>query len=331
MKKKLIAVAVAAGMATPMVASADLTISGRVSQDLVFSTHDEDTRSLADWGQARLQFDFTQDAGPVTAYGRAAVDHRRSRESGSDAASAPTGTNRAGGPTYREVYAGIRGDFGAIQAGRMAGALKNLEKDPYIATFLEARNTSGVGGGAYGSSSFVDDLLQYSKSFGNVNLVLQYNPTTDATGREVKDRAAVLSGSFGAVRAWVGWNNGGNAAARTNDNDADVVKVGASMAFGALDITAQYETRDDDADQNGDRIFLMANMDFGGGLSGNFAFGMLDEDDASLVDDETNWYRLAVNKTLTKGADVYAGVTHQESSTAADDVTNFGVGVTVKF
>lgn len=329
MNKKLIAAAVAAGLAAPMAASADMKISGRVAQDLVFSGNGEDTRDLADWGHGRLQFDGSQEAGAVTMYGRVAVDARRATNSG--VGNDPTGVK--GNPTYRDVYVGVRGGFGAVQAGRMAGALKNIEKDPYIATFLEARNTNGVGGGAYGSSSFIDDMLQYSNSFGGLNFVAQYNPTTDDLGEDNEDMAIALSGDFGAVRAWAGWNNAGS------DDIGDVVKVGASTSFGAIKVTAQYEMRDDDLNapqlvdpdapnrQPGDRIFLMGDMDFGGGLSGNVAFGMRDDEAA---DDEFNWYRVAVAKSLTKGATVYAGVTSQEAVTG-DDTTNFGVGATLRF
>jgi len=334
MNKKLIAAAVAAGLAAPMAASADMKISGRVAQDLVFSSDAEDTRSLADWGHARLQFDGSQEAGAVTMYARVALDARTRTNSGTSPAFNDPGDVRPS-PRYRDVYVGVRGGFGAIQAGRMPGALKNIEKDPYIATFLEARNTSGVGGGNLGSSSFIDDLLQYSNSFGNVNLVLQYNPTTDALGEDNEHIGAALSGDFGAVRAWVGFNNGNDPAANgatASDDVGDVVKVGASTGFGALTVTAQYEMRDSDVGdqvpQPGDRIFLMGDMDLGGGLSANVAFGMNDRDD---LDDDANWYRLAVSKSLTKGATVYAGVTQQEVFGAGDDITNFGVGGTLRF
>lgn len=321
MNKKLIAAAVAAGLAAPMAASADMKISGRVAQDLVFSSGVEDTRRLADWGHGRLQFDGSQEAGAVTMYARIATDMRVKKSSGTSEGGQPAGS----AVSYRDVYVGIRGGFGAIQAGRMAGALKNIEKDPYIATFLEARNTSGVAGGAYGSSSFVDDLLQYSNSFGGLDFVAQYNPTTDDAGDDNEDMAVAVSGNFGAVRAWAGMNTAGN------KDSGEVVKVGASTDVGNIKLTAQYEMRDEDAPavpNAGDRIFLMGDMDFGGGLSANLAFGMLDTD----AGNDTNWYRLAVAKSLTKGATVYAGVVNQEEAAAnGDDVTNFGVGATLRF
>jgi len=313
-KNVWIAAGVAAVLAMPVTAAvgAEVKFSGRVALDLVLEDDDDNTRSLSDNGTARFQIDASQEAGEVTMFGRLALDMRDRVKS--------DGQTRFG-PEYRDRYVGIRGNFGAVQAGRMAGALKNLEKDPYITTFLQARNTVAVAGGSYGSNSFVNDLLQYSNTFGGVNLVVQYNPTTDANGDSVNDAAFLLSGKIGGADVWAGWNNAG-------DSDNENAKVGARMKIAKVAFTAQYEMRDGYVDGGpsnvrGDRVFLMGDLPFANGLSGNAAA-------AANLDSDDSWYRLALNKALAKNAKLYTGVTFTNVDNG-DNETLFGVGGELRF
>lgn len=307
----LMAAAIAAAFAMPATA-AEVKFSGRVALDLVVEDAEETTRSWSDNGTARFQIDASQEAGDLVMFGRIALDMRDRVKS--------DGQTRFG-PEYRDRYIGIRGKFGSLQAGRMAGALKNAEKDPYITTFLQARDTIAVGGGKYGSNSFVDDLLQYSYDFGAVDITLQYNPTTDSAGDSVNDAAVLVTGTFGGVDLWAGWNNAGDSG---NDN----AKLGGSTKFGKFALTAQYEMRDgyDDGDAAnlfGDRVFLMGDLPFGNGYSTNAAFG-------SNLDSDDTWFRLALNKALAKNAKIYTGVTMTDFD-AGEDETLYGVGAELRF
>lgn len=310
----LIAAGVAAILAAPVstAVAADVKFSGRVALDLVFEDEVESTRSLSDNGTARFQIDASQEAGSVTMFGRLALDMRDRVKS--------DGQTRFG-PEYRDRYIGIKGGFGSLQAGRMAGALKNAEKDPYITTFLQARSTVAVAGGKYGSNSFIDDLLQYSYDFGAMGITLQYNPTTDSTGNSINDAAIMVTGKLGGVDLWAGWNNAG-------DSDNDNAKIGARTKLGKFAVTAQYEMRDgwvsgSNARVFGDRVFLMGDLPFDGGYSGNAAFG-------SNLDSDDTWYRLAMTKALAKNAKVYTGVTFT-SADVGEDETLFGFGGELRF
>lgn len=310
----LISAGIAAVLALPVssAAAAELKFSGRVALDLVLADEVESTRSLSDNGTARFQIDASQEAGEIVMFGRIALDMRDRVKS--------DGQTRFG-PEYRDRYVGIRGAFGSVQAGRIAGALKNAESDPYITTFLEARNTIAVGGGKYGSNSFVDDIIQYSNTLGGIGIVLQYNPTTDNTGDSNNDAAVLLSGTMGSVGLWAGWNNAG-------DSDNDNIKVGAKTKFGKLGLTAQYEMRDgyvDGAAANlfGDRMFLMGDLPFDNGYSGNVAVGV-------NFDSDDTWFRIALNKALTRQAKLYTGVTFSDVD-AGENETLFGVGAELRF
>lgn len=313
-KNVWIAAGIAAVLAMPVSAAmaAEVKFSGRVALDLVIADDDDNTRSLTDNGTARFQIDASQEAGDVVMFGRLALDMRDRVKS--------DGQSRFG-PEYRDRFVGIRGALGSVQAGRMAGVLKNVEMDPYITTFLEARNTVAVGGGVYGSQSFVNDLIQYSNTLGGVGITVQYNPTTDDAGNSVNDAAILLTGKVGGADLWAGWNN---AADSGNEN----AKVGARMKLAKVAFTAQYEMRDGyvdggPANVRGDRLFLMGDMPFANGLSGNGAIG------ANFDSDDT-WFRLALNKAFAKNAKIYTGVTFTNVDDG-DNLTLFGVGGELRF
>lgn len=327
MNKKIIAIAIASALAAP-VAMADVKVSGRVgahfasiSDEGVLNTADADdaklhgfnaveagdvvgeaATTLGDQGHTRLQFDATSGK----AFARLAYDARLDKDL------AP-----------REAYLGYKFGAGSVQVGRMAGALKNLEKDPYIATFLEVRGTSGAGGGAYGSNSFVDHLVQYSTKISGLAVKVQYDAGDNASVTDNEGHMAVsVMGKAGGVKWWAGMNTADD---DEQNNDSGNVKVGASMKFGAVKGTVQFEDTTINASDL-TRILIMADMGLGQGASVNAALGNLTSDDIG----DSTWVRLAYAKKLNKGTTVYAGYT---SSDFDGDISYsiIGAGMTIKF
>lgn len=318
MNKKLIAIAVASVMAAPA-AMADIKISGRVG--LHFTTLDvdapatEDVRQWSDKGHTRIQFDGTSG----DAYARLAYnDANQLREK------------------MRDMYVGYKFGGGmSVQAGRMPGAVKNLEKDPYIATFLQTRGTAAESstGKGYGSSSFVDNVVQLSMKAGPANVKIQYDASENA-GPNDGHIGLSVAGKAGAVNYWAGYNNGtadGAGAATTSPSN---IKVGAAMKFGAVKVTLNYTSMDFDGvvgEGNAtDSIFVGANMGFGNGLSGDVSVAVRSGDVAA---DDATLLRVAVMKKLSKGASVYAGLTTTDfdEASADADTSELGLGMVVKF
>ena len=310
MNKKIIAIAIATAMAAP-VAMADIKVSGRVGGHLTNTGSNNGNAAVttfADNGQTRLQFDGT--AG--NAYARIALDERLGR----DNAAAGSYTR-----TKRDNYAGYKASFGKIQFGRMGGALKNIDKDPMIGTFLETRGTAGTAGGQFGSSSFVDHLVQYSTKAAGVKVKVQYDfgDNTAATGHE-GHMAVSAVGKAGPVGYYVGFNNGTDG---ESSNGAQNVKLGASMKFGSVKAQVGIEQNDTNAAKL-QRIQLMVGMGIGKGMNVHFGYGMNDG-----ANDPTH-IRLAVSQKLSKGASIYGGLAMADDS-ATDAVQTIGLGMTVKF
>ena len=323
MNKKLIAIAVASVMAAP-VAMADIKISGRVGLDYTIASEDtvnNDARGLSDSGHTRLQFDGT--AG--NAYARIALDERLSRDQTSV------------GQVKRDNYLGYKWGSTSLQAGRMGGVAKNIEKDPYIGTFLETRSSvaNSYTGGGYGSSSFVDDVLQLAMKAGSATIKIQFGPSEYANSNNGHIGASV-AGKAGAVNYWASYNNGsadGNSTAVSYPSQSNI-KAGGAMKFGKVKVSLNYTSMDTDgaaatADVATDSIFIDANMGFGNGLSGNVGYGTRS---GNVAADDAEFIRLAVMKKINKGTSVYGGYTTTDYDAAGDnDTDEFGVGMVVKF
>lgn len=326
MNKKIIAVAIAAAMAAP-VAMADVKLSGRVG--IHFTSLDTDGATdkevgYNDQGHNRIQID----AKLGNAFARQAFDTRKSKSL-----------------AQRENYLGYKFGGGmAVQFGRMAGAAKNIEKDPYIATFLQTRNTlaESVTSKEYGSSSFVNSLAQFSMKAGSAKIKIQYdaasnskNANRGASSNEGHTAIAV-TGKAGAVNYWASYNNGtadGNNDSLTTSQSN--IKVGAAMKFGAAKVSLNYTSMDKDglttsAGNSTDTVLLMADMGLGKGLSVNAAIATRSGD---VTADDADFIRLAVSKKLNKGVTAYAGFVSKDydASSSSSDTDEVGVGMTVKF
>ncbi len=330
MNKKLIAIAVASVMATPVMA-ADLKISGRINQQFTSKTTDTATTSVdvldySDDGHQRIQFD----AKAGNAFGRVAFDARQGRLGG-------------GGSADRDSYIGYKFGGSSIQFGRMANAGKNIEKDPFIATFLGVRSTVASATGsssfnAYDSNGFISDIAQFATKAGGVAIKVQVglsdNDAANATTPGATNQGHVgvaLSGKAGGVR-WFISNNNGNADEGTTSNDQDITKVGASMKFGKVKTSLALKTYEDNGQEH-ESITLRANMGFGGGLTGYVGYATASSKaSAAAVEIDSTWLRLAVAKKLNKSTTFYGGYTATDVDAATGtDTSEIGVGMTIKF
>ena len=320
MNKKLIAIAVASVMAAP-VAMADIKISGRISQDFTSHSTDGDTapdpRGWSDSGHGRIQFDGT--AG--NAYARYAFDSR--------------GPNGPG--NTRQNYIGYKfGNGMTLQAGRMETAGKNMEKDPYIATFLETRNTAALVAtrNIYSSNGFVNNLLELGFKTGSAKWKLQYDASENKGTANQNDghlAISVAGKGGGSFNYWLSYNTG---SADGNSNPANTtspenIKIGGAMKFGKVKVTLNYTSADTDlVNGSTDSIALGANMGFGSGWSGDLTYASKGADVAAA---EADFWRIAVMKKLNKQASIYGGYTTTDYNAPNSDTDELGVGMVVKF
>ncbi len=293
MNKKVLVAAIAAAMVAP-VAQADLKISGRTALELV---SEDGNINAQDYGNQRLQFDISQD----NWFGRYALDMRYSKWF--DA----TGSNSK----FRDFYTGVKTDVGSFSAGRLAGAGKNIEGDRYVGTFLELRNAF-VKGGKYGSSGFVDNMIQWSNKVGGASVKVQYNPTDN--GGAKGDLGLGVKAKAGAADVFLAYNNQG---------DSNTYwKIGGKMGFG--DITARLVYENDDGQTEAASFALGADMSLGNGM-----VATVDYSDKGETRSEAA-YRLGIYKKFSKKAHLWAGYTQNgSSSNTTTAIAAYGVGVRV--
>ena len=308
MNKNILTAAIGAALiAGPLAAQADLKISGRVSG----SFYSEDgTLQFQDHGNTRLQFDLKDDSGW---YARVAKDLRLGRMRVSTTAGNDTSLR-----TDRDQYVGFKGDMGSFSFGRIAGAAKNLEKDPFIATFLELR-TALVKGGSLGSSSFRNSLIQFSSKFGDASVKIQYGPD-DIHGTKGGIHLGVKAKMAGA-NVFVGYNN---LMASSGVSAGTFYKLGGSMKFG--DIKGKFYYESDGGRTAGDETtwVLGAEMGLGDGQIIDVSYS-----DKGTVRGSSA-YRVAYMKKASKKARYWIGYTQNGSGNGADAAT-YGAGARVDF
>jgi len=262
MNKKLIALAVAAGMAAPMVASAEATVYGRAYAEIAMETTKPDggdsttARTQDDnQGHGRIGFKFNEDlGGNLSAFGKfeIQVDINDTVAAGNcervlDSSGAKIGTTNGSAYCQRDSFVGLKGGWGAFSAGRYNGAYKTtggVKYDPFVATGLQARGNGGMAAGAYAQNGFVSQLIEYkTPKLGGFGLQLQYNLTDNDDDLDNNGEGDLLAGaSFN-----IGKNHEIIAAysdSKSNENadgKSSNMKAGYKGTFGAFGVTLQYE------------------------------------------------------------------------------------------
>ena len=337
MNKKIIAIAIAAAMAAP-VAMADVKVSGQIGGALATikteknTTFSDTTRTVDEAGYSKLQFDATAGMG----FARYAV-------------SLGGGLQTSAAPTSRDVYFGVKGGWGALQVGRMNGALKNTEKDPYISTGLQLRKTNAIGGDGAETSGFVNGLVQYSNKFDAVKVVFQFNPVSKGDTTNLTDSgtsysktshegmtALNVSGKFGPVNAYAAtqsynnWSTNATTQVKTKYTDT---KIGASMKFGAIKASLQMSSNKTPVGTI-NHMLVMADMGLGNGMSVNAAYGTQAKLDRNAAGDtgaaKGTMMRVAINKNLSKGTRVFAGYVVNDTKDATNSAGTAIAGTAVK-
>ena len=286
MNKKLIALAVAGALGTPLVASAapgdGVTLFGRVQAefgsidiDQAPGANDYRQESISDnAGMSRWGLMIVEDlGGGLKANARVEYGFR---------------TGNGVGDLAREQWVGLSNQYwGALQFGRVQSPFKDFAGgatiDPFVATNLQAR---GSGGAMYaplngfGAAGFVDHALRYnSPSWGGFSMALLASPS-DASQADGVTGGANVGGKGGTSNYQIGLkfkigaageifggysNDEPSDAQRANSlllvnapannfrgaDDEQVWRLGTAWNFGNFRIAAQYDKIEDALIGNG--------------------------------------------------------------------------------
>lgn len=343
MNKKLIALAVAGAMAAPMAAMAEITISGKLQAEVVNVDGDGVVNA---GGIEGLQVVDGMEGAKANSGNASAINIAGSQDLGGGLkAIAKVGYNLWPADHNdrdfegRDAYIGLAGGFGTVLAGTMNTPYKasTVGWDPFLATSLQARGSSGMSGLHNG---YAQNAIAYANTFGGVKFVgavvvdetedtdTVVNPLTGdveevGTGETRAEHATSFS-----INAPVGPAE--LALAYADDSatdDATAIKVGAKFGTGAFTVAGQYEMLDEGIG-DGDHLYLTASMAMGANtfsLSG----GTFSDDSDAEIDEE--YIALGVKHAFNKAVSAHVGYRMNDTDADDTDVNVFAAGMRVGF
>jgi predicted porin len=314
MNKKLIAMAVAAGLAAPLAAHAEATVYGQLQIEL----QNIDVKNSADTDG--IVVEPGSYVGQVTQPGgnTAIADNKRGRLGVKGSEDLGDGlkaiykfewqVNTANANVDdgdRESYVGLSGNWGTFMAGALKSPYKytgGVTYDPLVTTAGEARRYGGMTTGTFGHNGFFTNAVGYmTPKIGGFSAWVGYVPdnTDGANGSNSWDI------KYGA-KNWEVFIAQANYLDSTTDNSNFTAnKAGGKVTFGMFTILGQYEmTTDQTGPGGGDdkgtlgflglQAKLGKNMLVAQGGSGKVDF------DASTTDQTNTYYALGWIYKFTK-------------------------------
>lgn len=338
MNKKLLAAAIAAGLALPAMANAAPTLYGILQAEIANidngGTPDPDAVNVVDdFKTGRLGVKGDEDLGG----GLSAIYMFEWQVDTSDGDVAD-GT--------RESWVGLKGGWGALTLGANKSPYKyygGVAYDPLVATALQARDSDGANGGgmfsaiggtpnSFGSNGFLNNSLAYKNKFGMAELWLAYQLSESAADNIDDNYVAGLKLDFSNLEVIFAYAAYNQAAANL---DGTNMKVGAKFKFGPHSIAAQYEDHSDDA-ATLDATAYFINGTFGFGKHNLIvSYGNTDSDanGTTAATADRTYTAVAWMYHFSKTTRTYVGykTTDADTATGVLDQDIISAGMTIKF
>lgn len=333
MNKKLIAIAVAAGLA-PVAVQAEPTVYGHGQVEL--ATYGGDTykgAAMVDNARGRIGIKGSEDLGGGLTSLFKAEFKTDFADGDSDVATDNSGANKGIALTKREVMVGLKGGFGQIEAGRLKSPYKytgGVKYDPYVTTVHEARGyvmSGKVGqGNGYGHNGFISDSISYQKKFGPIKLWVLHDfdnggPSADNKGTGTVAAIAYQQGNIHAFVKTLTDDEAGDKEYKSNS-------IGAKVGFGNMDVAVQLESAEKGTLEE-DYMFVNFNMKMGSNIiTANYGTY---EDNAATANEKTK-ITLAVKHKFSKKTSAWVGYTTVEEGAATkvdNNVTSIGLRVDI--
>lgn len=338
MNKKLITVAIAAGLAVPMAASAEVTVGGALQAELASWNYGDpaagdpaadDSATIEDNKRGRLWIKGSEDLSG----GLKALYHYQWQVDTADGNAPDVGD---GHTNARAAYVGLKGGFGSIMAGRLYSPYKytfGTDYNKFTTSVLEGRGNGGAlkeegtMSKAYGINSFLSNAVAYKGKFGITQVWALYQFSEKDYRNDniaVTVKVKVMKGlSLGA-----GYISEDAGTATTNEGGTRI-KLAGNYKVGMHDIYARYETQSDDA-ANSDvtAMFLGYHIKVGGRNTVSVQYGDINGDNNA---DDSTYTLLAFTHKLSKKTKVWAGYRDTDRDGTADDVSVLAAGMRVGF
>jgi len=340
MNKKLLTVAVAAGVAaTSMAAIADVTVYGRVVAELISAENagGSSQTELDDTGMGRWGIKATESLGN----GMTGIAVLEFNTNAADNAAEDN----------RQQFVGLKGNFGTIAMGTFNGVYKTTggaALDPLNATFMEARNNGGQAAGRMANSSYVSNAIMWeSPTVSGLTakaMVLDDSASGSGSGT---DWQVAVEYKNGPMMAFVAHSENASASG-VGQADTSLTKIGGRMSMGQHTFYLQYE--DDDGGLNapgsktdlggtgisdatdgddGDVYFVGWNMKMGKNTI-VAQFGESDYDTAGGAG-SGSYMAIAGIHSFSKTMRIYGGWRQTDDDSTSGEIDLFGFGIRKDF
>ncbi|WP_018862800.1 MULTISPECIES: porin [unclassified Thioalkalivibrio] len=324
MKKQILAVAVAGAFAVPAFAAADsnVTLFGQLQTQIVHhSGGDLDSGfRMHDGGFAGGSTDGRLYGGNPNRIGIMANHDLGNGLKAFLKVEQDVDTRQGLNRGARDQFVGLEGNFGRIQAGRMASPYVTAGKDPLNGTFMQARTNGGRLNpqtfGGLGEGSYLDQGLSYSNSFGIVSLnVAAFVDNADDSDSAFAGR---LNFDLDPVELYIAHNHANDYGGQGNElegGDFRATKIGVDWRAGPFRLVGEVsDFKADDVDGNN---YADGNTYF---LSGTYTMGRNDfvlnlghtrnknDGDSGNVD----YAAIAVKHNFSNRVMAFAGVSYSD-------------------
>ncbi|MCW9023633.1 MAG: porin [Gammaproteobacteria bacterium] len=357
MNKKLIALAVAAGVAMPMAAvHAGATVFGTVQQEIVSADFDNNNASTSMSGDGMHVVDGmnggTAANGPGEGSGASSFGAKVTEELGNGMKALAKvnfmfDSSDGGAVSMRDSYVGLSGGFGTVLIGRMNAPSKaiNMKWDPFLATFMQARTNGGMSS-AY--NSYLSNAIAYTNKFGPVNVIAGIgvdetndNPVSNDADNDHAVDVAISApiGPVTVVAAYRDTDGVTTTAATAADQKSKTTKLGVKWADGPMSAVLQFEDTENHGlvteDTEGEHLYANFGYKMGKNLM-TVAYGQFECASSGCTNDDGTYLAVGMIHSMSKNTRIHVGYRSTEGEAAAGstpitDVDVFGLGVRVSF
>ncbi|TDY04274.1 porin [Thiohalophilus thiocyanatoxydans] len=351
MNKKLIALAVAAGLASPMAANAAPTLYGHLQAEIANVDNEGYGENNGSNGVGRTEVADGESGLKMKDNKRGRLGVKGSEDLGGGLSALYNFewqvNTTTGGLTdgQRVGMVGLKGDFGTFEAGRIKAAYKysgGVKYDPFVTTYMEARRSGGMSGGAFGHNSFWNNSIAYKNNFGNMSLWINYGVDEGDAGPDAAGDDATSAGNSGDISAALKYNSGNieaYVAMATDDKTSsgdpatytgesyDAVKVGGQWKAGPHAISGQYEMTDSGgANGEADIMFLGYQMKMGK----NAFVAQLGQTDHDVDDNDVDYMAVGMIHHFSKKTRAFVGYRNSDQDNG-DEISAVSTGLRVTF
>ena len=340
MKKTIISLAVAAGMAASSAAIAAPTVYGLMN----LSLDSVDTGSTTDSIEMKSQTSALGLKGSEDLGDGIKAFYKAEFQFNADQASTVSG---------RDQYVGLKTGMGTVKLGAMANNYKQKGSsvDPMFRTSLEGRGALAMqsklhGGSGTRTAGRTSDLVQYaSPKMGGMQLVVNTtfagDDTSGDTGTVVDIEETIGVGFRYEAKAFSVYvdmidmsaeDTAAGVGLDTTSGDA-ATKVGGTYTVGPVKLGLQLEQTEDL--MGNDYMMFSANYSIDKNNKVYFSFGSKSDDAVAGVttaDTGSTSYALAYDHKMSKATDLYVGYgARDDAAAAAADYSVVTAGMRVKF